>query len=458
MAAPSTPTTAPAQTHELTTCDERGWSAYYVPVWAKFAIAVSAATAWFVASAWLSAAWISDLTDLTSAPIAWGIVLTIALVPGWLNAFLVWSLLLDRPPRLCLPTEGYPDVTVLIAAFNEEESIGDTLRSIRAQDYPGTIHTIVVDDGSTDDTVGLVSLVAEKHGGVRLLKADHGGKALALNHALDHVATEFVITIDADTWLHQQALKRLMARFLSDPTGTAAVAGCVLARNSRHNVMTRMQDWDYFLAIASVKRQQALYQGTLVAQGAFSAYRTHVVREVGGWPNLVGEDIVLTWSMIERGYRIGFESSAVSFTNVPTEVGHFARQRKRWARGMIEGLRYHGDVIYKRRAIVSFLMAIDLLFPVLDLAYTLIFIPGVILAFTGRYWIAGPMTLAILPLTFLITAVMYFRQKRVFDELGLRVRKNVFGYLLYLVGYQLIMSPVCVAGYAEEIFGMRRRW
>jgi biofilm PGA synthesis N-glycosyltransferase PgaC len=59
-----------------------------------------------------------------------------------------------------------------------------------------------------------------------------------------------------------------------------------------------MQEWDYFLGIASVKRMQGLYQGTLVAQGAFSLYRTQALRAAGGWPDAIGEDIVLTWRLI----------------------------------------------------------------------------------------------------------------------------------------------------------------
>lgn len=438
--------------------DARAWSAWYLTVTHKFWIATALASLWFVASVLISAPWIMGLSAVIGTLPAWFIILTIALVPGWLNGFLVFSLVLDRPSKLALQRTDYPDITVLIAAYNEERSIAGTLRSLREQDYPGTINIVVIDDGSDDATRDVINGIARSSENVRLLTPKHGGKANALNVGLTQTTTEFVVTIDADTWLNKAALRRLMARFLSDPKGTAAVAGCVLARNSRENLVTKMQEWDYFLAISSVKRQQALYQGTLVAQGAFSAYRTNAVREVGGWPNLIGEDIVLTWSLIDREYRIGFESTAIAFTDVPTDIKSFARQRKRWARGMIEGLRHHGDIIVKRRTLVSFLMGLDLLFPVLDSAYTFIFLPGVVLALFGHFWIAGPMTLAILPLTVLITWVMYNRQRVVFDELGLKVRKNRLGYFLYLFGYQAIMSPVCVVGYAEELLGTRKRW
>ena len=80
------------------------------------------------------------------------------------------------------------------------------------------------------------------------------------------VETPYVVTVDADTLLHRQALRRLVARLESAPADTVAVAGAVMIRNSRANLLTRMQEWDYFLGIAAVKRMQGLYQSTLVAQ------------------------------------------------------------------------------------------------------------------------------------------------------------------------------------------------
>ena len=67
-----------------------------------------------------------------------------------------------------------------------------------------------------------------------------------------------------------------------------------MARNSRDNWLTRLQEWDYELGIASIKRSQAIWQATLVSQGAFSVYKRQAVVEAGGWPDAIGEDIVLT--------------------------------------------------------------------------------------------------------------------------------------------------------------------
>jgi biofilm PGA synthesis N-glycosyltransferase PgaC len=238
---------------------------------------------------------------------------------------------------------------------------------------------------------------------------------------------------------------------------TAAVAGCVLVRNSRASVMTRLQEWDYFLGISSAKRQQALYQGTLVAQGAFSAFKTAALRQCDGWPTVIGEDIVLTWKLLSKGYRVGYEATALCFTNAPTGLRGFWRQRQRWARGMIEGLKRYGKLAWQGN-LTGFFVGVDFVIPVIDLFYSVVFLPGIILALTGRYYIVGPMTLLVIPIAFLIVVLMMHKQKQVFQELNLKVRRNGFGFFFFMIFYQPLMSPVCLTGYLKEIAGARKRW
>ena len=168
----------------------------------------------------------------------------------------------------------------------------------------------------------------------------------------------------------------------SAPRDTVAVAGAVMIRNSRRNLLTRMQEWDYFLGIAAVKRMQGMYQSTLVAQGAFSLYRTDELRRIGGWPDAIGEDIVVTWRLMEAGDRVLTEPTAIAFTDAPTRLTHFMRQRARWARGMVEALR-SVPPWHQRRLLARVVAGIDLLIPLLDIGYALIWLPGLLLAAFG---------------------------------------------------------------------------
>jgi len=301
-------------------------------------------------------------------------------------------------------------------------------------------------------------VAASRHPWVRLLRQPRNmGKAAALNRGLAESRHEHVVTLDADSYLYGDALQRLVERYFSDPASTRAVAGTMLVRNSRSNWLTRAQEWDYFHGISAIKRVQSLFQGTMVAQGAFSIYDRAALVEVGGWTDCVGEDIVLTWAMLARGWRIGHAEDACCFTNVPDRLRQFVRQRQRWSRGMIEAFRHHPRILRQPRMSTLFVWW-NLLFPWLDLAYTLFFIPGVILAFFGIYWIAGPMTLVLLPMALVMNYLMYRIGVRMFADQGLRVRNNVPGFLLYAFVYSLILQPASVAGHFSELLGLRKTW
>ncbi len=253
-------------------------------------------------------------------------------------------------------------------------------------------------------------------------------------------------------------MRRLVSRLESAPPDTVAVAGSVLVRNSRRNLLAKMQEWDYFLGIAAVKRVQGLYQSTLVAQGAFSLYRTEHLRRIGGWPDAIGEDIVLTWRLMAGGQRVYFEPTAVAFTDVPTELRHFMRQRARWARGMFEGIRAVPPW-RQSRMLARLVAGIDLMIPLLDVGYALLFLPGLVLWALGYPIIVGFWTLLVLPVTVIVYGGLRYHQRtKVFGPLGLRVRRNRIGYLGFLLLYQALCSTASIVGYAQEIAGSRRRW
>lgn len=430
---------------------------FYMPLKLRVLLTFGAGFVWLCFSTWLSRNWITSLGHDITLPLAVIAISGIALIPGYLNIQLITAILLDHPPALRFAVE-YPVVSLLIAAYNEEESIAETMDYVLRSDYSGGFEVVVADDGSTDRTREIVAQYAARDPRVRLVEVDHGGKAEALNTALRTVKSPLVATIDADTLLMSYSLKRLVARLVASPPDTVAVAGAVLARNSRESLLTRAQEWDYFLGIASVKRGQALLQGTLVAQGAFSVYDTVALRLVGGWPNRIGEDIVLTWRLLLQGGRTAFEPTAVAFTDVPATWRAFARQRRRWARGMIEGLRDHGVGMVKSLNFYSHSVAGNFLFPLLDASFTLGFIPGIVMAATGNFAIVGPMTLLVLPLNAMLGGLMFLHQRRVFGQVNLRIRQNRRGMLFYFFCYQYVMSPISLAGYVMEAVRARRAW
>ena len=441
---------------------ERKLRGFYLSVRIKFILSITIAVLWAALSIWLSQRWLSDLAMVAGWAVALIAIGFIAYVPGFMNAFLISTLLLDRKPPARSIAE-YPGLTVLVAAYNEAAGIADTLISLARQDYPGPYQVIVLNDGSNDNTAQIVREQLDKlsmpsNASFRLMDFEENrGKSAVLNDGLAAARHDLIATVDGDSWVRRDGLTNIVRRLLSDPADTQAVAGAVMVRNSRVNLLTRAQEWDYFHGIAAVKRMQGMYHGTLVAQGAFSLYRREALEEVGGWPERVGEDIVVSWAMLSRKARIGYAADAFAFTNAPEKFRQFALQRKRWSRGLMEAFKLYWPLLFAMRMTTLFIWW-NVLFLPLDLVYTFAFIPGIILALFGHFWIAGPLTLAVLPLAALWNSVIFRIQKDVFESGSMKVRRNRGGFLFYALAYSLLMQPVCVWGYLVELIGMRKAW
>lgn len=426
----------------------------YIPVKIKFSLALICACLWVALSVWLAQPWLASLAALVGMTLAIIIISLIAFIPGFMYMFMLVAFLTDQPRKYPKLTT-FPGVSLLIAAYNEEANIQDTLNSVLKQDYLGEIEIIVIDDGSSDQT--LQKIAELKNSKIKVLTPPHAGKAKALNTGLAEAKHDYIVSIDADTFLAPSAIYEIVSQIVQDPAHTAAVAGSIYVKNSRENFMTRLQEWDYFHAIAAIKRVQSLLQGTLVAQGAFSIYRKKALESVGGWTDSVGEDIILTWALLKKKYRVGFAQNAVSFTNVPNTYRQFFYQRSRWAKGMLEAFAHHPGILTTPR-LSTFVIYWNLLFPLLDLTFLIIFIPGVIAAFFGYYYIAGPMTLAVLPLSLLSNLVFYSEQKKLFAKHNYRIRRNYLLGFTYIFLYQFFINPAVIHGYFSFYFNKTKNW
>ncbi|WP_109126733.1 glycosyltransferase [Dyella sp. C11] len=427
---------------------------HYVPVWLKFALALSVSLAWATLAYMVAHPWVSELEGSGRRLFAHLLIIGLVVTPAFMNAFIAVGLLLDRRPARSRFADGdFPGVTILIAARNAQETILGTLASVAMQRYPAPIEVMVISDGSSDATLERLRGVSYPWLEVIDLKCS-GGKAKALNAGLRLASYPITVTLDADAHLHPQALRRLVTRYMSDPPGTAAVAGAVLVRNSRQSLVARMQEWDYFQNIAATRRVQSLCQGMLAASGTFSLYRTDILRVVGGWPECAGEDTVLTWAILRDHHRVGYAEDAIAFARVPPTLTQFLAQRRQWSQGVVEALRAHGALLFRRK-LSTFFIWWSLLFPYTDLVYTIALLPALLLACWGVYWLAAALLAFVLPMALLAHGVAYATQSRMFHELGLTVRRNPFGLLGYALVYGLVLKPASVTGYLAGLVARR---
>jgi poly-beta-1,6-N-acetyl-D-glucosamine synthase len=230
------------------------------------------------------------------------------------------------------PTAG---LTVIVPAFNEEDSIADTICSLQSQTRrPERI--LVVDDCSTDDTAAVAEAL-----GVTVLRppSNTGSKAGAQTFALPRVDTELTMAVDADTTLAGDGIEKLLESF--DDPDAAAASGAVLPRHVR-SVWERGRYVEYLFAFAFFKRIQDHYGKPMISSGCFSAYRTQRLREVGGWSTrTMAEDMDLTWTLYQAGWKVRFVPEAVCYPIEPHNLHLMRKQLRRWSHGFVQNVLLH---------------------------------------------------------------------------------------------------------------------
>jgi cellulose synthase/poly-beta-1,6-N-acetylglucosamine synthase-like glycosyltransferase/peptidoglycan/xylan/chitin deacetylase (PgdA/CDA1 family)/spore germination protein YaaH len=296
---------------------------------------------------------------------------------------------LRRPHRQASP--GFnPRVAVLIPAYNEEKVIVRTVRSVLNSDYIN-LHVIVIDDGSKDRTFEVTREAYAKDiaaGRVQVLTKPNGGKAAALNYALDRIDEDFYIGIDADTVIAMDAISKLLPHFEDERVG--AVAGNAKVGN-RINLWTRWQALEYITSQNFERRALDLFNVVTVVPGAIGAWRTSGVKTAGGYPiNTVAEDADLTMSLLEQKYKVVYEDRALAFTEAPIDASGLMRQRFRWSFGILQAVWKHRMAFVRNKAMGLFalpnILIFQMLLPLVSPFIDLMFLAGLVHYLVDRHY------------------------------------------------------------------------
>ena len=313
-----------------------------------------------------------------------GFYLVLMVSAAWQLRFHAFEVSGDGRNRL-LSSQIAPRISMLVPAHNEEATIVESLRSLLTLAYP-ELEIVVVDDGSTDGTVAAMSeafdLVpihpiyarrivtapisdiyrARNNPNLIVACKANGGKADALNAALNVATGSLVCSLDADTLVDEDALQRLVRPFLRSEEVVAAGAtirvanACVIRRGRVVEVRTPrtplagMQAVEYLRAFLFGRVGWNRLGGNIVISGAFGLFRRENLRSVGGYEHGVGEDMEVIVRLRRRGYEDGtarqveFVPDPVAWTEVPESLRVLGRQRDRWHRGLTDTLWRHRDV------------------------------------------------------------------------------------------------------------------
>ncbi len=242
---------------------------------------------------------------------------------------------------------SYPAVTIMVPSFNEEKTINKTIHSILNLNYPkDKLKVFLIDDGSTDGTWDVISKFA-KYTNIKVFKKENGGKHTALNLGLEHLETDFVGCLDADSFVDKDALTRIMSYFAKDKEVMAVVPSIIVSNPT--NFIQIAQRAEYNMGVYS-RKILSLLGAIHVTPGPFTIFKKKVFDNLGHYKHAHNtEDMEIACRMQKNFYKIDFCNDAFVYTNTPSTIKKLFKQRLRWNYGFLNNTIDYRDVIFKSK-------------------------------------------------------------------------------------------------------------
>lgn len=273
------------------------------------------------------------------------IIMTISMV-----AF-VWRIVLvtKYKPHTACSDDELPTCTVIIPAYNEGSHVLSAIRSVIASDYPeGRLQVIAIDDGSLDDTWSWLRKAAEEFPGRLEIYGlpRNRGKKHALREGFLLSRGEVLVTVDSDSVVERQAIRRMVSPFVRDAK-VGAVAGNIRVLNVNEGLIPRMLEVSFSFSFDFIRASQSVLGAVFCTPGALSAYRREPLMKVlNEWMGQtfcgklakIGEDRALTNLFLREGSHVSFQNDAIAFTKVPVHYAGLCKMLIRWARSNVREL------------------------------------------------------------------------------------------------------------------------
>ena len=232
-----------------------------------------------------------------------------------------------------------PGVTVIIPAYNEENTIIKTVQSVIGLDYPkNKLKIIVVDDGSTDKTAEVVDNYLKDiktKVKIKLIRKENGGKASAVNVGIKNSKTEFIATLDADSFVDKNALKNMIGYF--NDKDVMAVTPSLKVYKPK-TILQKIQFTEYLFGIF-LRKVFSFVNSIHVTPGPFSIYRVKFFNKHGYFDEgNITEDIEIALRIQSNNYKIENSIDGNVYTVAPRTFKPLLRQRIRWYKGLLDNL------------------------------------------------------------------------------------------------------------------------
>ena len=258
-----------------------------------------------------------------------------------LSVFITSFILLFKKQKI---TDYEPNVSIIVPCYNEEKNIENCLDAVYASDYPkNKIEIIVVDDGSTDNTVDILKNYPKD---IKIIKGKHKGKSEALNQGIKKAVNNIIFTVDADTNIEKTTLKKLVQPFTDEKVG--ATNGSCVARN-KNSLLGMFQNIEYHYNNLIRKSFSVLFNNGIWFYGAFACYRKDIMEKIGYFKkDSMTEDADIALEIYAAGYKTINVHDAFGYVLVPSTLRAFIKQRKRWWMGVLQALKKNKQLFSRK--------------------------------------------------------------------------------------------------------------
>lgn len=288
----------------------------------------------------------------------WGVWLFVPILVDGFQAFrYLLGTITGRAKRLPIrpvtkaPQGKWPRVTILIPVYNSEEILAACIDSIRQQSYPiELIEILAIDNGSKDESFKVFCEEQQESfaGSIHWLSTFHQGKPWALNVGIHYALGEYVINLDSDVVLHEDAIVNMVAAFENDPELIAATGAVEIRPDVMDSGFMRLvhecEFQEYYFGFNVGRRFESQAKSLFTLAGAFSGFRREVLLHTFLYDtSTVGEDTFMTFELQEMfpGKKVSVITASVCYTDPIPSLRALYAQRVRWQRGEIEVIAAH---------------------------------------------------------------------------------------------------------------------
>jgi len=267
---------------------------------------------------------------------------------GLYFSFLWVLIMLNSTSRRDSMMKEFPDVSLIIPAYNEEDGIEKTIKSCLSLNYSGKLQIIVVNDCSIDDTLKVANKYKNRITIVDMKK--NGGKAAAVNSGLKEVKYDFVGVIDADSRVSSKSVKNAIKLFFQVKEDEVGAVICKMRPdNEDGSLLERIQLIEYMM-VGLIRSMSASIRTLHLTPGVLSIYRMKILKKLGGFDkNNLTEDFEIGVRIRKAGYLVEYSHLSPVFTNTPNKFSIFLKQRIRWSRGFLQTHKKHKDIFFNMK-------------------------------------------------------------------------------------------------------------